>query len=231
MALDNDLNDPYASFDEYALVTPTSSTSQHKATVERQLVSVSRYLDRELFGDPRHTFNQVAAAEARVFKPRHTGPINAEAENPYGSSKASRYLAVDPIATEAGLVILIDKDRDGSFADEAALAATDYELLPRNADKGPEPAPWTEIFLTEYGNEVGWPLGARVEVTAVWGWPAVPSAIKDATIELTRLLRVEGPRATTQITDVGGVGATLATSRGAQRIVSDLKRHYAEVSF
>lgn len=229
MAQDKDLDDPYASFEEYAQITPTSITAAHKPTVDRQLVSVSRFLDLELFGDARRTFNQTPAAEARVYMPTHRGRVYPEAENPFRGSRATRYLGVDPIATATGVVIKIDKARDGSFTAEAALALNDFELLPRNADKGPEPRPFVEVFLTEYGNEVAWPLGSRVEVVAVYGWPAVPRAITDATLELVRLLRMEGPRATTQITDLAGGGATLAASRGAQRIVSDLKRHYGEL--
>ena len=123
--------------------------------------------------------------------------------------------------------IKIDEDSDGSFADETALVAADYQLLPLNAAVGAEPRPYTAIELTEWGTKNAFAPGMRVEVVATFGWPTVPPPIERATIHLAAILRLESPRATRRIAE--GLDGAIETSRKAQDIIGELERHYRKV--
>lgn len=142
-------------------------------------------------------------------------------ENPAFYGGLARQLFVDDLVTVT--TIKIDEDRDGLFTDETALAATDYELLPRNAADGPEPAPYTTIELTPWGTKYAFPTGCRVEVVGIFGWPAVPQAIVRACCHLTAILRLDSARATGRIMELDNI---YATSREAQTIVGELMMHY-----
>lgn len=89
------------------------------------------------------------------------------------------YCPVDDIGTTTGLVVKTDTDGSGTYG--TTWSATDYELAPlNNLAKG---APVTSIrgvgqmFPTHTSP-------APVQVTAKWGWPEVPHAIREATILL-----------------------------------------------
>ena len=71
------------------------------------------------------------------------------------------------IATATGLIVKIDRDNDGSFADETAVASGDYELWPPHAALGREPQPYREIVLHGLGSvtDTYWPKGHRVHTS------------------------------------------------------------------
>lgn len=103
-------------------------------------------------------------------------------------------------------------------------ATTNYDLLPYNAPLGPEPRPYTMIRLTA-GT---FPQKAKVRVTGVFGWPNVPDAIQRATIHLAAILRIESPRATRRISELGDA---IETSDDAMSIVRQLTDRYRRVSY
>lgn len=213
------VEDAYATATLYrSLIRRNDSTDD--TVILDDLKAVSRYLDRKL----ERFFTKDAAAVARVFYPNGYEAGDPEAENPWRFSTRSRDLRVDDIASTSGLSIKIDEDRDGLFSDETALASTDYQLFPLNADKGPEPAPWNVIHIPSWSAKSGWPPGSPVEVTAVWGWPAVPKAIERATCHMTAIVRLESPRA------MNGVGQAvdeiLDASPDSQRLVAQLSHVY-----
>jgi hypothetical protein len=172
------------------------------------LLAVSRYLDLKL----GRFFTKDAAAVTRTYDPRDVS---------LGSDYGITRLRTDDMAA-APTLIRIDATRDGVF--ETTLISTDYELLPRNAIRGPEPKPYREIRLLSTGSYTGWIFDSLVEVTAVWGWPSVPEAIVQATCQLVAILRLESPRATSQMNQ--GFDAIIGTSREAQDIVEQLQRAY-----
>jgi len=88
------------------------------------------------------------------------------------------YVLTDPIVTVTALA----QDVNGNGTYSEAWAATDYVLAPRNA--ATDGRPYTEIDVTPYsvgtknfGTDY---LGIRV--TGTFGWPSVPSAIKQAAL-------------------------------------------------
>lgn len=83
-----------------------------------------------------------------------------------------------------GLVVSTDPSGDGSF--DIVWASTDFQLLPQNAPfASPEAKPWDT--LRAVGTKTfPWLVNTwltrldRVQVSARWGWPAVPSAVTQA---------------------------------------------------
>lgn len=216
------LGDAYCDNVTYkAIIGKTSGDDDTE--IDSQLLFVSRWVERFL-GYKETGFNIDTAVANRIFYPRGYYSGNPEAENPWLGTRATRDLEVDPIATTTGLVITVDTDRDGSFADETALAATDYELRPLNADKSPEPRPWLVVHLPTWSTLAGWYPGSPVQVTAKFGWPAVPQAIVQLTAQLVAIWRLETPRATSQIS--AGFDTVIGTSGPAQSILKDVARSY-----
>lgn len=90
----------------------------------------------------------------------------------------------DDIADSASVIVKTDAGGDGTF--ETTWAATDFQLLPQNAPHSwPEAKPWTAIRAVGT-RTFPWLVNTwltrldRVQVTAKWGWPAVPDAVKQA---------------------------------------------------
>lgn len=81
---------------------------------------------------------------------------------------------VDDIGSTSGLVVKIDQDDTGTYE----TTVTDYLSMPNNTLVLQRPITHLRAFNT------AWPVGAihaGVEVTAKWGWPAVPEPVKSAT--------------------------------------------------
>ena len=179
------------------------------------LTAISRYIERRL----GRFFTIDAGDIARTFV------IGSRGAEPWGGHIR---LWIDDLSANPAS-IKIDKDDDGSFADETALVAADYELHPLNSLSGPEAAPYTSILLTRWGAQNSWPHAQRVEITGRWGWPAIPDAIKQATINLTAILRLESPRATSRIPD--DIGGSIEASPQAQAIIHQLMNVYRRVDY
>lgn len=198
------VTDAYASAAEYRTTFSRTDNSED-AEILVDLKAVSRFIERRT---GRH-FTVDAADVKREFYPRTGLSVNPQ------------ILFIDDLSA-APTEIIIDTDLDGSYADETALASTDYVLLPVNAPDGPEPRPYTSIRIPPWSSKTHW-SEAPVRIDGLWGWPTIPDAIKTATIQLTSLVRMEGPRATRRISEVGDV---VATSREAQDIIHTLIGSY-----
>lgn len=113
----------------------------------------------------RRDFQKNTTASARKYRPTHSGLV-----------------IVADFHTSAGLVVKTDDDDDGTF--ETTVAAADYELEPLDGVvNGREGWPFWKIRLvngTQFPNN----LRASVQVTAQWGWAAVPPPVKEATFVL-----------------------------------------------
>ncbi len=193
------IDDAYATAEQYREVTKAIDGSAD-SVILRDLAAVSRWLEMKL----GRFFNVDAGDVTRIFEPEHPKRL------------AITDLTADPTT------IKIDENDDGIFADETALASTDYELRPLNAGEGPVVEPFTEIWLTRWGTKSSW-RNRRVEVVGKFGWLTVPELVVDATIEFTRMWRMETPRATTQIQEMESV---IGMSRGASKMLHDLTETY-----
>jgi hypothetical protein len=133
------------------------------ALLEAAIASASRMIDAEA----GWRFWQDPTVVAREFYP--TTPLQ---------------LDVDPISTTTGLVLKVDYGNDGTFGTTLTLG-TDYLLLPRNAAADYPARPWTFVQIITLSNNYlpNWGMGrAGVQITAKWGWPAVPDVVQKATI-------------------------------------------------
>lgn len=94
----------------------------------------------------------------------------------------SRYLTVDDLVEVTS--VKTDPAGDGTF--ETTWSTSDYQLLPYNASRRGESWPFDEIQAV--GSQTfpaGWfsPGRAdRVQIVGVFGWPAVPANVKEATL-------------------------------------------------
>lgn len=198
------VTDAYATAATYRGLVSKSDTGED-AEILTDLTAISRYMERRL----GRWFTLDASAVARVY------------ETTLLSNQPKSLFIDDLVALTS---IKVDEDDDGSFADESAWASTDYELLPHNATDGPEPGPYTQIHIPPWSSKDLWG-NHHVEITATFGWPTVPSAIEQACVQLTGILRLETPRATRSVNV--GAETVLETSRAAQDIVTGLSAVYA----
>lgn len=197
------ITDAYASAAEYRAGINRDDTSED-ADVLLDLTAVSRFMERKW----DHFWTKDASAVTRVYNPKYGG----------------RSLDVDNLVSVTSLTV--DSDRDGSFADETALTTAQYELWPLNAADGPEPNPYTQLYIPEWSTASLWTPGCRVQVVGVFGWPAVPEAIKRVCIHLTAFLRQETPSASRSVLDTGEI---LEASPHIRGVVNDMMRQYAGV--
>lgn len=89
---------------------------------------------------------------------------------------------VDDISTTTGLIVKLDEDDDGTF--ETTLTnVTHFLLAPFNAADETPVRPWCEILLVD-GDIFPRSMSGRpgLQVTARFGWPAIPDDVVQACI-------------------------------------------------
>lgn len=124
---------------------------------------IDAYCGRKFYAD--------GATSAKVYRTR----------NPY-------MVVVDDISTSTGLVLKYDDSDDGTY--ETTVASTDFILLPLNGEAfGIDGLGFTSIeLLTDGPHE--FPTThtnnrPRIEVTANWGFAAVPEPVRQACLMLS----------------------------------------------
>lgn len=119
---------------------------------------------------------------------------------------------VDDIATLTGLVVKTDESDNGTF-DRTWTVSTDFEMEPLGAF-GPGGESWAYTTVVAVGTRYRFPTDGRrprLQVTAKWGWPAVPDAVRQACfVQSSRLFKRAG--------SPEGVMHGFATDFGAMRV-------------
>lgn len=146
----------------------------NKVSMDERLTDAIDSASREIEQYCGRQFNQDAAPSPRIYEPDSWNRIE-----------------VDDFYTTTGLVVASDYAGDQSYA--TIYTAADYELYPLSGVVDGIPGwPYHRIRLSRntfpfydfgYGNTYGRGFGRRqgtVQVTAAWGWAAVPSTIKQA---------------------------------------------------
>lgn len=154
------------------------------ALLEVAIEAASRAID-----DFTSRFFHQTASQAREFSPNRHWEV-----------------AVDDISTTTGLVVKTDEDLDGTFETTVTLN-TDFYLEPLNAADQTPIRPFTRLILAPQSGRF-FPTGVRtVQVTAQFGWPAVPTAVKQATIiQAERLFRrKDAPFGVAGIAEIGTI--------------------------
>ena len=173
------------------------------AAILTDLRAISRYLDARL---GQH-FNADAADVTRL--------IAMTADNVDGLTFTAGNLAATPTTIKLA-------DGAGAFTGASLVVDTDYTLGPRDAAYGPEVRPYSQLVLKS-ASAFRWIIGRDAQIVGRFGWPAVPPGIKVATEELTAILRLETPRATSRISELDG---TIEASPAAQSIINKLLDAY-----
>jgi len=149
--------------------------------------------------------NAVEAASRRIdgeCSRRFYADANASART-YAATK-NTLLPVDDISSTSGLVVKIDADADGTF-ETTLTAGVDYQLEPTNALA--QSRPIEQLRALDTGFPVAANGRALVEVTARWGWPAVPDAIREAAVLLAsrQFKRYDSPLGVAGFGDLGAI--------------------------
>lgn len=231
------IGDPYINTSDYQAIVGAIDGGSNAAILS-DLTAVSRWVDRKL----GRFFNQDATPTVRYFTVppgRRAPPLDwAESENPYRWGNYQRVLQVDDIASSNGLVIKIDEHNTGNFSAINALNTSDYILTPENAPLGPEARPWESITIPDYSSQGGFRARCRVQVTAVWGWPSIPPAIRRAVADITAIMRtgtsrgLQANNGVAKMSVSGGLSIDYGSSavdkvaEQNDRLVADLMREY-----
>lgn len=167
---------------EYATLTELKAALRITDTaddteLQSKLTSASRRVEK----DTGRRFWLDSVTSARVYTPHH-----------------QELLTVDDFSTATGLIVAVGRNTSWSTVD-----SNSYNLLPENAEVDGKAV---ETLQRVYGC---WPLweGQQVQVTAKWGWPAIPEEIKNATILLAARLfrRKDSPEGIKGFGDMGVV--------------------------
>lgn len=134
------------------------------------------------------------------------------------------FLNQSPIATAAGMSISMDVDNNGSY--ETSVPSTDWLLEPINGlgPTGETGWPYTRIRLingrTWTASDWGRPT---VQITAQWGWPTVPEAVRQATLIGAAWLWSQKASPTgVQMTEFGPM--TIRSMPQAERLLAPYRR-------
>ena len=144
-----------------------SGTSQDD-NIDRSINSASRLID--MYCNRR--FWQDSTVTVKTFTP-----------------KSTVYIDVPDISTATGLIVKLDTTDNGTF-DTTLTKDTDYYLLPTNPQYNKQVSstdhyyPYTEIrILEQRSSERFEPLIINnIQITAKFGWSAVPETIEQATL-------------------------------------------------
>lgn len=140
------------------------SDTSDDTKLTRVITSASRGIDK--FTGRRFWIDD--APSARVYRPGRRVVWDRDGQ----------LLMVDDIASVSGLVV--ESGTTGSWT-----AITDYEVMPENALADGRPITSLLRLAWWFGG-----YGLRLRVTAIWGWPAVPAEVIEATlIQAARLYR------------------------------------------
>lgn len=135
-----------------------------EALLERALNATSRAIDKHC----GRRFWVDAAVVAREYRPSDAGVV-----------------FVDDISTRTGVIVKTDTTGDGTFA--TTWDADDFDLEPRNADvvaSGSTGDAYSFWQITAIDDKT-FPLSSRratLQVTAKFGWSAVPVDVEEACI-------------------------------------------------
>lgn len=158
------IGDPYvtvAEFKDYLLGT---SRNAQLTTDDVQFTDAIASASREVESYCARQFNKATTATAREFEP-----------------DGRDWAYVDDFWDLTGLVVKLDTAGNGTFS--TTLTSADYELSPANGLQDGTSWPYYRIRLLN-GKWFPCVYGGRsrtLQVTAKWGWAAVPEPVKAAT--------------------------------------------------
>ncbi len=149
------LGDPYATLADLKIYLGMQEDDRYDTSLSQALESVSEEIEQYC----NRQFNKVTVASTRIF----------EVDN-------FRQVTIDDFWTVTDLVIELDPGT-GAYT---TVSSTAYELQPLNGVVSGQPGwPYNKILPSRSG-PMALARGARLRVTAQWGWNAIPAAVKQA---------------------------------------------------
>ncbi len=196
-----------AAMKTFLSITDSADDTILESFIESASRSIDRIANRRFYAD--------AAASARKYRAYN-----------------DLFVYVDDISSTTGLVVKIDDDGDGTFETTLTIN-TDFLVEPLTAAS--KDRPFTQ--LTMVNTTFTWPIfpglfsnGLRpgVQVTAKYGWPAVPDDIETATQILTADLykRKDSPGGILGLGDLGAIRMS-ALGRDVTAMVRAYKKEVA----
>lgn len=135
-----------------------AADTSHDTELTEKLAGASREVERFC----HRQFNDAGEVSTRVYRP-----------------ETSCLVEVDDFHTTTGLIVATDEGDTGAYS--TTWAATDYQLEPLNGVVDGETGwPWYDITAVAGRYFPRGHRRASVQVTAQWGWAAVPAPVKDA---------------------------------------------------
>jgi hypothetical protein len=150
------MGDPYATLTQlksYLKITDADDDAELNDALESASREIEDYCHRQ--------FNDAGAASARVYHP-----------------DSDCLVVVDDFHTTTGLIVKTDEGDDGTY--ETTWTSTDYQAQPLNGVVNGVPG-WPYWEIGSVTTQV-FPVWRRpsVQVTARWGWTAVPNPVHQA---------------------------------------------------
>jgi hypothetical protein len=194
------LGEPYCTTGELA-----EQLNLADADTDPDLVRIVDVVTRNIEHHTGRQFNDAVTPSARLYRPVEYHRVD-----------------VDDFHTTTGLVVATDEENDGVY--DTVWASTEFQAEPLVRSVG-----WPYEALRQVGYTRSFPLygpRARVQVTARWGWAAVPAEVEQACEIRARALlarRMGGDASTFGVALGEGVAARLG---GLDRDVADLLRPF-----
>ena len=151
--------------------------------LENAVEAASRRID----GECSRRFYADATATARTY-----------------AANRSAFLFIDDVSTLTGLIVKVDDTISGIYS-KTLTSGVDYQTEPTNAIVQGDPV--TLLRALDSVFPVGNNGRALIEVTAKWGWPAIPDAIREATVLLAarQFKRLDSPLGVAGFGDLGAI--------------------------
>lgn len=147
-------------FKNHLEIPVTDVNANRDAMLQLALDSASREIEDHC----GRQFNQDSVVSARKY-----------------TLSSKKLVLVDEFFTTTGLIVQLGQV---GFPFVNTWASTDFECEPFNGVVGGVPGwPFNRVTFSPYGPYI-WPLFDRVQVTAQWGWAAVPSPVIEACLLL-----------------------------------------------
>ena len=149
----------------------------------------------------------------------------------FSSGTATRYFTADDDfvceiddISSSNITLVTAMDADAVF--DTTWDTTDYQLEPLNAVLDGQAWPYTRIRAV---GDYLWPISggeALVKLTAVFGWPAVPIAVKQATIiQASRIFkRLDSPLGVAGFGDLGVMRVSSSLDPDVAQLVAAYRR-------
>jgi hypothetical protein len=136
---------------------------------------------------------------------------------------------VDDFSTTTGLVVKVDEDNDGAF--ETTWTSSDYEVEPiGGVVHGVSGWPFRMLrAVGSYRFRVGVAMERRqtLQVTARWGWAAVPEPVRQACLQMAAELyrRKDAPFGIAQTVDFGPIRLSADAVRAVSSSLEPFRIH------